>query len=67
MGVGSRCLQLLALAPAQFMSPSLRADGKYYDADDEAERGAADTEDKTRQTQFRFPLRCQHFTVNCQK
>lgn len=25
------------LAQAQFMSPSLRADGKYYDADDEGE------------------------------
>lgn len=34
---GNRCLQLFELAPAQFMSPSLRADGKYYDADDEGE------------------------------
>ena len=34
---GNRCLQLFALARAQFMSPSLRADGKYYDADDEGD------------------------------
>lgn len=34
---GNRCLQLFVLARAQFMSPSLKADGKYYDADDEGE------------------------------
>lgn len=34
---GSRCLQLFVLAQAPFMSPLLRADGKYYDADDEGE------------------------------
>ncbi len=34
---GNRCLQLFMLARAHFMSPSLRADGKYYDTDDEGE------------------------------
>lgn len=34
---GNRCLQLFLLAQAQVMSPSLKADGKYYDADDEGE------------------------------
>lgn len=34
---GERCLQLFLLAPAQVMSPSLKADGKYYDADSEGE------------------------------
>lgn len=34
---GNRRLQLFVLARAQFMSPSLRADGKYDDADDEGE------------------------------
>lgn len=35
---GNRCLQLLMLALAYFMSPSLRADDKYYEADDEEDR-----------------------------
>lgn len=34
---GNRCLQLFALARPDFMSPSLSADGKYYDTDDEGE------------------------------
>lgn len=35
---GNRCLQLFLLAQTLGLSPFLKADGKYYDADDEREK-----------------------------
>lgn len=43
---GNRCLQLFVLARVQFMSPFLKADGKYYDADDEGDGKKSDTDYK---------------------